>query len=195
MSVDLHGRGAPRWLRDGEDGPKGHRGKHVTVRKVVVTRKFVNGKKVFSRRVVTERGWYRWHRRDPGATWRLNGPGLRHRGHRRHRRPPARLGQVAGPKDLAVTVPAGTISRTTLADGSVVYTGLRDAKVLITGTGFRMKAVGWEVEGTFTPAAGSLARSFVRGKGSFDTAHFQDLRARKHGGTRVLLQPESPAAT
>jgi hypothetical protein len=191
MAVDLHGRGAPRWLRDGEDGPKGHRGKHVTVRKVVVTRKYVNGVKVFSRRVVTERGWYRWHRRDPGATWRLNGPAsgavdiadIDGR---------LRVWDKSAAKDLAVTVPAGTTSEK-LADGSVVYTGLRDAKVLLTGTGFRMKAVGWEVEGTFTPAAGSLARSFVRGKGSFDTAHFQDVRARKHGGARILLQPVAAA--
>ncbi len=34
-----------------------------------------------------------------------------------------------------------------------------------------------------------LARSFVRGKGTFDTPNGTDLRARKHGGTRVLLQP------
>ena len=34
---------------------------------------FVNGKRVFSRRVVTERAGG-VDRRGPGATWRLNGP-------------------------------------------------------------------------------------------------------------------------
>ncbi len=70
MSVDLAGRGGIRWHR----GPKGHPGKSVRVREVVVTRRFVNGKKVFSRRVVTQRRWWHWDRREPGATWRLNGP-------------------------------------------------------------------------------------------------------------------------
>ncbi len=188
MSVDLFGRGAPRWLRDGEDGPKGHRGRKMVVRKVVVTKRFVNGKRVFSRRVVTERGWWKWHRRDPGATWRLNGPAsgavditdIDGR---------LRVWDKSAAKDLVVTVdPAGTAPRP-LGDGSVVYYGLRNAKVKLSGTGFRMKAVGWDVEGTFTPTTGSLARSFVRGKGTFDTADFQDVRARKHGGYRVLLQP------
>jgi hypothetical protein len=190
MAVDLFGRGAPRWLRDGQDGPKGHRGKLVTVRKVVVTRKYVNGVKVFSRRVVTERGWFKWHRRDPGATWRLNGPAsgtvdiadIDGR---------LRVWDKSAAKDLAVTVPTGTTT-TTLPDGSVVYTGLRDAQAKLTGTGFRMKAVARDLEGTFTPAAGSLARSFVRGKGTFDTADFQDLRARKRDGARILLQPVAP---
>jgi hypothetical protein len=185
MSVDLWGRGGERWRKDGDDH-KG-RGKKVTVRKVVITKKFVNGKKVMSKRVVTERGWWKWDRRGPGATWRLNGPAsgtvdiadIDGR---------LRVWDKSTGKDLAVTVPDGTTTQA-LADGSVLYTGLRDAKVARAGTGFRMKAVGRDVEGTFTPAAGSLARSFVRGKGTFDTADFQDLRARKHGGTRVLLQP------
>lgn len=184
MSVDLFGRGGQRWHRD--DGPKGGKGKHV-VRKVVITKKFVDGKRVFSKRVVTERGWWKWHRRGPGATWRLNGPAsgavditdIDGR---------VRVWDKSTAKDLAVTVPVGTPTQT-LTDGSVVYYGLRDAKVALSGTGFRMKAVGWDVEGTFTPTAGSLARSFVRGKGTFDTADFQDVSARKRGGYRVLLQP------
>jgi hypothetical protein len=191
MSVDLQGRGAPRWHRDGDDGPKGHRAKRVVVRKVVVTKRFVNGKRVFSRRVVSERGWWRWHRRDPGATWRLNGPAsgkvdisdIDGR---------IRVWDKSAAKDLVVTVPPTGTTTETLSDGSVVYSGLRDAKVALSGTGFRMKAVGWDLEGTFTPTEGSRARSFVRGKGSFDTADFQDVRARKHDGTRVLLQPAVP---
>jgi hypothetical protein len=190
MSVDLRGRGAPRWLRDGRDGPKGHGGKKITVRRVVTVQRFVNGKQVSSHEVVTERGWWKWHRRDPGATWRLNGPAsgavdiadIDGR---------IRVWDKSAAKDLAVTVPQGT-STQTLSDGSVVYYGLRDAKVALSGTGFRMKAVAWDVEGTFTPATGSLARSFVRGKGTFDTADFADVHARKHGGTRVLLQPAPP---
>lgn len=186
MSVDLWGRGGERWHRDG-NGPKGRGGKHVTVRKVVMTRTFVNGKRVFSKRVVSERGWWKWERRGPGATWRINGPAsgtvdLADIDGR------VRVWDKSTAKDLAVTVPDGTTTQT-LADGSVLYTGLRDAAVKVAGTGFRMKAVGWDVEGTFTPAAGSLARSFVRGKGTFDTAEHKDVWARKHGGYRVLLQP------
>jgi hypothetical protein len=182
MAVDLFGRGGPRWHRDGSKG-----GKNMTVRRVVVTRTFVNGQEVSSRRVVTQRRWWTWNHREPGATWRLNGPAAG----------AVDIATITGrlrvwdrstPKDLAVTVPAGTATQT-LADGSVVYDGLRDAKVALTGTGFRMKAVAWDVEGTFTPLAGSLARGYVRGKGTFDTADQQDLRARVHGGTRVLLQP------
>lgn len=187
MSVDIFGRGAPRWVRDGESGPKGGRADRYVVRKVVITKRYVNGKQVFSRRVVKERGWWKWHRRDPGATWRLNGPAsgtvdiadIDGR---------VRAWDKSAAKDLVVSVPPGTRSEA-LADGSVVYYGLRDAKVTLAGTGFRMKAVGWDVEGTFTPAAGTLARSFVRGRGTFDTADFTDGRARKHGGNRILLQP------
>jgi hypothetical protein len=187
MSVDIYGRGGHRWHRD--DDPKGDgKGKRHVVRKVVITKKFVDGKRVFSKRVVTERGWWKWHRREPGATWRLNGPAsgkvditdIDGR---------VRVWDKSAAKDLKVTIPVGTPTHT-LSDGSIVYYGLRDAQVALSGTGFRMKAVGWDVEGTFTPTAGSLARSFVRGKGSFDTADFQDVWGRKHGGGyRVLLQP------
>jgi hypothetical protein len=190
MSVDLWGRGAPRWFR-GAGGPKGgHKGrrggKHV-VREVVITRRFVDGKRVFSHRKVSVKRWWTWNRRDPGATWRLNGPvsGTVDIADIDGR---IRVWDTSSGKDLAVTVPDGTSTRT-LADGSVVYQGLRDAAATLSGTGFRMKAVGWDLEGTFTPAAGSLARSFVRGKGSFDTADFQGQRARRKGGNRVLLQP------
>jgi hypothetical protein len=190
MSVDLFGHGGKRWHRDGDGKKNGHRGKPVVVRKVVVTKRFVNGKRVFSRRVVTERGWWKWDHRGPGAIWRLNGPAsgavdiadIDGR---------LRVWDKSAAKDLAVKVPDGTASQT-LADGSVVYYGLRDAKVTLSGTGFRMKAVGWDVEGTFTPTEGSLARSFVRGKGTFDTADFKDVWARKRGGYRVLLQPIVP---
>jgi hypothetical protein len=51
-----------------------------------------------------------------------------------------------------------------------------------------MKAVGTDVEGAFEPTRGTLARSFVRGKGTFKTVDAGDLRAHKHGGTRLLLQ-------
>ena len=173
-----------RWHR----GPKGHHGaKSVRVREVVVTRRFVNGKRVFSRRVVTQRRWWSWDPREPGATWRLNGPvsgavNLTTLSGR------LRVWDKSSGKDLAVGVPAGTPT-TTLPDGSVVYSHLRGAAVTLAGTAFRMKAVGDDVEGTFTPTAGTLARSFVRGKGTFDTADASDLRAHKHGGTRLLLQP------
>jgi hypothetical protein len=184
LSVDLAGRGGVRWHR----GPKGHRGKSVRVREVVVTRRFVNGKKVFSRRVVTQRRWWHWDRREPGATWRLNGPvsgsvTLTLSGRLRV------WDKSPAPGNLKVTgIPAGTPTATP-GDGSVVYLHLRGATVTLTGTAFRMKAVGHDVEGTFTPTPGTLARSFVRGKGTFDTPNATDVRAHKHGGTRLLLQP------
>jgi hypothetical protein len=189
LSVDLAGHGGVRWHR----GPKGHPGaKSVRVREVVVTRRFVNGKRVFSRRVVTQRRWWSWDRREPGATWRLNGPvsgavsltALSGR---------LRVWDKSSGKDLAVVVPPGTPT-TALPDGSVVYFHLRGAVVTLAGTAFRMKAVGDDVEGTFTPTAGTLARSFVRGKGTFDTADASNLNAHRHGGTRLLLQP-APAPT
>ena len=183
LSVDLAGRGGVRWHR----GPKGHAGKPVNVRTVVVTRRFVNGKKVFSRRVVTQRRWWHWDPREPGATWRLNGPvsgavSLTTLSGR------LRVWDKSSGKDLVVGVPAGTPT-TTLADGSVVYSHIRGAAVTLAGTAFRMKVVGYDVEGTFTPTAGTLARSFVRGVGTFDTPNATDVRAHKHGGTRLLLQP------
>ena len=79
-----------------------------------------------------------------------------------------------------------------LTDGSVVYSGLRDAQVTLAGTGFRMKVRARDVEGAFTPTAGSLARSFVRGKGTIDTGTVTDQRVGR-GGIRMLLQPAAPA--
>jgi hypothetical protein len=184
LSVDLAGRGGIRWHR----GPKGHHGgKSVRVREVVVTRRFVNGKRVFSKRVVTQRRWWHWDRREPGATWRLNGPvsgavSLTLSGR-------LRVWGKSSAYHLTIDgVPAPTPTAT-LTDGSVVYSHLRGAAVTLTGTAFRMKAVGTDVEGTFDPTDGTLARSFVRGKGTFNTPNATGLRAHKHGGTRLLLQP------
>ena len=187
LSVDLAGRGGVRWHR----GPKGHPGaKSVRVREVVITRRFVNGTRVFSKRVVTQRRWWDWDRHEPGATWRLNGPVSGS----------ADLTTVSGRlrvwdkspgKDLTVEidgVPAGPPTAA-LGDGSVVYAHLRGAHVKLGGTAFRMKVVAIDVEGTFTPTTGTLARSFVRGKGTFDTPNATDVRAHRHGGTRLLLQP------
>ena len=188
LSVDLAGRGGIRWHR----GPKGHHGaKSVRVREVVVTRRFVNGKRVFSRRVVTQRRWWSWDPREPGATWRLNGPVS---GEVIFKTLSGRLRvwdkSPTGTDGVKVEgLPAGTPHPIVLPDKSVVYLHLRGAPVTLTGTAFRMKAVGDDVEGTFTPTAGTLARSFVRGRGTFDTADASDLRAHKHGGTRLLLQP------
>jgi hypothetical protein len=172
MSVDLAGRGGREW---------------GVWKRVVKVHKVKGPKGVRVLRVTSvRRGWF-WGHRAPGATWRLNGPASGS----------VELTTITGrvrvwdrstAKDLAVGVPAGTTT-TTLADGSVVYSGLKGAKVTLAGTGFRMKVRAWDVEGTFTPAAGSLARSFVRGKGTFDTADATDVRAGRHGGVRVLLQP------
>ncbi len=94
--------------------------------------------------------------------------------------------------DLVVTVPDGTETETR-DDGLTIYRGLRDAAgVTVAGTAFRMVAKGPEVDGAFTPAADSLARSTIRGRGTFTTP---DGEYRAHGrrATRVLLQPQPPA--
>ena len=97
-------------------------------------------------------------------------------------------------KDLAVTVPAGTTT-TTLADGSVVYTGLRGAAVTLSGTGFRMKVRATDVEGTFTPAAGHPRPQLRPRQGAPSTrARRPGVRPGRHGGVRVLLQPAPVAA-
>jgi hypothetical protein len=188
MSVDLEGHG---WRDGWWRGDRGHKGKHraryVIVKRIVITRKVQNGHTISRRKVVTVKRRWDWDRRMNGATWRLNGPASGS----------VALTTVSGrlrvwdrsaAKDLAVTVPTGTTT-TTLADGSVVYSGLRDAQVSLAGTGFRMKVRARDVEGTFTPAAGSLARSFVQGRGTIDTGTVTDYAVRKHRGVRVLLQP------
>ena len=186
MSVDLSGRGGPEWWRDSAKGPRGPKAvrKTVTVRKVVVG---ARGRRVVSeRRVVTVRRWH-WDNRAAGATWRLNGPAsgtvdittVTGR---------VRVWDRSGAKDLAVTVPDGTTT-TTLPDGSVVYSGLKGAAVKLTGTGFRMKVRASDVEGTFTQADGTLARSFVRGKGTFTAGAATGVGPGRHGGVRVLLKP------
>ena len=186
MSVDLQGRGWHDGWRRGHKG-KGERSKYVVVKRVVVTRRVRNGHAVSHHKVVTVKRRWDWDRRSKGATWRLNGPAsgsvdlmtLSGR---------LRVWDRSAAKDLAVTVPTGTTT-TPLADGSVVYSGLRDAKVTLAGTGFRMKVRARDVEGTFTPTAGTLARSFVQGRGTIDTASVTDFAVRKHRGVRVLLQP------
>jgi hypothetical protein len=175
LSVDLAGRGGHGWFRDGSRGKGGPKARGGKAR---------GGKHRHGLR-------WRWDRGGPGATWRVNGPAsgtvdiatVTGR---------VRVWDRSAGKDLSVAVPAGTTT-TTLGDGSVVYSGLREAKVTLAGTGFRMKVRARDVEGTFTPAAGSLARAFVRGKGTFDTADVTDMRAGKHGGVRILLQPTGTA--
>jgi hypothetical protein len=124
--------------------------------------------------------------RGPGATWRINGPASG----------TVKVATITGrirvwdrsaAKDLAATVPAGTTT-TTLGDGSVVYSGLRGAAVTLAGTAFRMKARASDLEGVFTPTAGTLALAFVQGRGTFDAGSATDVRAGHHGGVRVLLQ-------
>jgi hypothetical protein len=168
LSVDLWGRGGHGW----------HRGKVEGL-----------GKRRGSKRAHHLR--WRWDRGAPGATWRLNGPASGN----------VDISTVTGRvrvwdkstgKDLSVAVPAGTAT-TTLSDGSVVYSGLEGAKVTLAGTGFRMKVRARDVKGVFTPAPDTLARAFVRGKGTFDTADVTDERAGKNGGVRILLQPVAAA--
>jgi len=182
MSVDLEGHG---WRDGWWRGDRGHKGTYVVVKRVVITRKVQNGQTVSRRKVVTVKRRWHWERRTNGATWRLNGPAS---GSVALAKITGRLRVWDPAKDLVVTgVPTGTPT-TTLGD-SVVYSGLRNANVSLTGTGFRMKVRARDVEGTFTPTAGSLARSFVQGRGTIDTASVTDYSVRKHRGVRVLLQP------
>jgi hypothetical protein len=168
MSVDLAGRGGPEWWGD-RPGASGH-GRHAT----------------------HTRRW-RWDARAAGATWRLSGPAsgavdittVTGR---------VRVWDRSAIRDLSVTVPAGTTT-TTLGDGSVLYSGLKGAAVRLTGSGFRMKVRATDVEGAFTPAAGSLARSFVRGAGTFGAGPATGLWAGRHDGVRVLLQPAATPPT
>ena len=122
-----------------------------------------------------------------GGTWRINGPAsgtvevttITGR---------IRVWDGSAGKDLLVTVPGGTAS-TPLRDGSVVYSGLRGAAVTLAGTAFRMKARASDIEGVFRPAAGTLARAFVAGRGTFDAGSATGVRTGHLGGVRVLLQP------
>jgi hypothetical protein len=103
-----------------------------------------------------------------------------------------RVWDLSAAKDLKVTGIDPERTKT-LADGSVLYWGLRDAHVTVAGTGFRMRVRSTDVEGTFTPAPGTLARSGVRGFGSYSTgateAPEQQAYARRAVVTRILLQP------
>lgn len=196
MSVDLHGRGGPEWWaskpvwRKGYGIPtrieyrgrddKGHKGTQSATHR---------GK---DHRSGARYVWWRWNPWAPAATWRINGPAsgsvdlttITGR---------VRVWDRSTAKDLAVAAPPGTTT-TTLSDGSVVYSGLRSAKVTLTGTGFRLKAVGTQVVGAFTPTPGTLARSFVRGKGSFDAGAATGVKPNRHQGYRVLLQPVAAPA-
>ena len=191
LAVDLEDRGwHDGWARKGRHKAGVHRARYVKVKRVVITRKVENGRTVSRRKVVTVTRRWDWTRDRNGATWRLNGPAsgsvdLTKVSGR------VRVWDRSAGKDLAVAVPAGTTT-TTLADGSVVYSGLRDAAVTVAGTGFRMKVRARDVEGAFTPTAGSLARSFVRGKGTIDTGTVTDQWVGR-GGIRMLLQPATPA--
>lgn len=193
ISVDLYGRGGPEWWRT---KPGKHKGYGPATRveyrvgKAGKAGKAQNGKG--SRASGARYVWWRWSPWAPGATWRINGPAsgsvdistITGR---------VRVWDRSAAKDLAVTAPAGT-KATPLSDGSVVYTGLNAAKVTLAGTSFRMKARGTKIVGVFTPTAGTLARSFVRGRGHFDAGAATDVHPGRHGGVRVLLQPVAPAA-
>ncbi len=191
MSVDLFGRGGPEWWRAKPGKRPGYGPATRVAYRVGKAGKIENRKGARPSRA--RYVWRRWSPRAPGATWRINGPAsgsvdisaITGR---------VRVWDRSATKDLAVTVPADATT-TTLSDGSVVYSGLTSATVSLSGTAFRMKARGTKVAGAFTPTAGTLARSFVRGRGTFDAGAVTDLHPGRHGGVRVLLQPlAAPAA-
>ena len=193
MSVDLHGRGGPEWWSTKPSWRKGvGAAKRIEYRTGEPKGRKGAMHKGKDRHTAARYVWWRWNPWAPAATWRLNGPAsgavdittITGR---------VRVWDRSTAKDLAVVAPTGTTT-TTLSDGSVIYSGLRSAKVTLTGTGFRMKAVGTQVVGAFTPTAGTLARSFVRGKGTFDAGAATGVTPGRHEGYRVLLQPAAPAA-
>ncbi len=186
MAVNLSGRGAREWRSH-----PGRRGARVATRRVVITRTVEDGRGRVRHRSVRVSRWWSWDARAAGATWRLNGPAagtvdiatVTGR---------VRVWDRSAADDLAVTVPKGTTT-TRLADGSVVYSGLRSARVAISGSAFRMKVRAVDLEGVFTPAPGTLARAFARGGGTIDAGAATDLRPGR-GGMRLLLQPAGAPA-
>lgn len=187
MSVDLAGRGGPEFWRAKPSGAAGRGASRVVLRRTVITQRTRKGRVVATRTVVPVAHWWRWDPRSDGATWRLLGPadGAVDLSAVTGR---IRVWDGSAAKDLAVVVPAGTPSAT-LADGSVLYTGLEGDAVTLSGTAFRMKVRGTDVVGTFTPAAGTLARSVVRGRGTFDAGAVSGVSPGRNGGVRILLQP------
>jgi hypothetical protein len=101
-----------------------------------------------------------------------------------------RVWDLSPAKDLVVTGinPARVRAK---GDGSTIYSGLRDAAVRLTGTAFRMRVESTDVEGTFTPTPGTLARSAFRGFGTFSTGGTpaDDRPSSRRTFTRVLIQP------
>ena len=145
----------------------------------------MNGKRVFSSSRGHRAGLVEWHRRGPGATWRLNGPAsgavditdIDGR---------VRVWDKSAAKDLAVTVPAGTPTRT-LSDGSIVYLAPRRAGGAV---GHRLPHEGGRLgRGGHVHAGGRQPRPQLRPREGHVRHGPLPGRARQHGGSRVLLQP------
>jgi len=81
-----------------------------------------------------------------------------------------------------------------LKDGSTLYWGLRNARVVVAGSAFRMRVRSGAMRATFTPAAGALVRSVLTGVGEVTTTPTAGPgRVLREGLTsrvaRILLQP------
>jgi hypothetical protein len=81
-----------------------------------------------------------------------------------------------------------------LKDGSTLYWGLRNARVVVAGSAFRMRVRSTAMRATFTPAAGALVRSVVSGAGDVSTVPTDGGGPTlKEGVTsrvaRILVQP------
>jgi hypothetical protein len=79
-----------------------------------------------------------------------------------------RVWDHSGRGQLSVTGVASGRSKV-LKDGSTLYWGLRNARVVVAGSAFRMRVRSTAMRGTFTPAAGALVRSVVSGSGEVST--------------------------
>jgi hypothetical protein len=100
-----------------------------------------------------------------------------------------RVWDYSAGKDAAVSG-IDPMKAKTLPDGSTLYYGLRGAHVMVSGSAFRVRIHSSSASGTFTPAAGTLARSGFRGFGSFTAGtNFVNVPARVGTVTRILLQP------
>jgi hypothetical protein len=123
-----------------------------------------------------------------GAFWRLAGPAngtvdmtISDR---------LRVWDHSGRGQLSVT---GTVPGRSkvLKDGSTLYWGLRNTRVVVAGSAFRMRVRSAAMRATFTPAAGALVRSVLAGVGEVTTGPAESPA--REGLTsrvaRILIQP------
>ena len=191
MSVDLAGRGGPEWWRTSPARTRGRATAPGSVRgargrRHARSRTDEGASPGASSRV---RAGGAGTRCAPGATWRLNGPGLGRGRHHHPHRPASASGTARRRRTWPSTVPGGHDHDHAPRRLGGLLRAWRRA-VTLSGTAFRMKAAGpTDVAGTFTPTAGTLARSFVRGSG-----HLRRRRGDRRAARPPRRRAGAPAA-